>query len=83
MIRCFKATIGVHEVHFLKILTLYHLSKVITNIKGPSAYISIGLWWNCSDETGFISLVKMSWMDPPGGLKMGFSLYMYYFRDIL
>ncbi len=25
-------------------------------IKGPSAYIPVGLWWNCSNETEFISL---------------------------
>ena len=35
----------------------------------PSAYISMGLWWNCSNGTGFISLVKMSSMGPRGGLK--------------
>ncbi len=26
------------------------------NIKGPLAYIPVGLWLNCSNETGFISL---------------------------
>ncbi len=33
-------------------------------------YIPEGLWCNCYNETRYISLVKMSSMDPPGGLKL-------------
>ncbi len=40
------------------------------NIKGPSTYNPVGLWWNSSNETGFISLVKRNSMDPPGGLNL-------------
>ncbi len=78
----FKATTGVHEIHLHKPFTLYHLSKVVTNLcdvicstrresvvvtlKGPATYICIYiLWWNCSNEAVFLSLVKMSLMDPP------------------
>ncbi len=30
------------------------------NLRGPPPCISIGLWWDCSNDTMFISLVNMS-----------------------
>ena len=34
---------------------------------GHGAYITIGLWWDCSNETRFIGMVKMRFTDPRGG----------------
>ncbi len=34
------------------------------------AYLPIDISWECTNETRFVSLVDISFTDPPGGLKM-------------
>ncbi len=52
---------GVHEVNLLKLLTLYHLSKVITNLCDWYVFSCTG----CVLSHGVDSVVKMGSMDPP------------------
>ncbi len=40
----------------------------------PSLYIPIGLWWNCSKDTRFTTLVKINFKYPHGGLNTCFAL---------
>ena len=50
---------------FTRLKTLFHYSNPITNIP---QYITTGLFWDCFNETRFLSIEKMSFTDPRGGL---------------
>ncbi len=41
----------------------------LANLRRPPPYVPIGLWWDCSYDTRLVSLEKMSFTDPHGGLK--------------
>ncbi len=71
-----RPPLGVHEVHLRKLLTLYLLGKVIT-------YIPVGLWWNRSNETGFISFVKRSSMNPVVAFRVPRHQFLRYRRKPL
>ncbi len=42
--------------------------------KWPPTYMPIGLWWDCSNDTGFVRLMETSFTDPRGGLKHGHTM---------
>ncbi len=35
------------------------------NLRRPPSYITIGLWWNCSNGTRFVRFMGRSFTDPP------------------
>ncbi len=56
---------------------LFPHSLHTANLRGTPPYIPIGLWWDCSNDTRFVSLVEMSFTDPRGGLKSHPSDYQH------